>query len=86
MFRAAHRSSSGAQNYIFSLWFICPYGDRPLPTLSLGNGRSPHGNTAAYRPTSRAVTLFAASGLYVHVVTGRYQGSALATVGHLMDI
>jgi len=26
MFRAAHRSSSGALNCICSLWFICPYG------------------------------------------------------------
>ena len=34
MFRAAHRSSSGALNCICSLWFICPYGDRPLPRLS----------------------------------------------------
>ena len=32
MFRAAHRSSSGALNC--SLWFICPCGDRPLPRLS----------------------------------------------------
>jgi len=31
MFRAAHHSSSGALNCIWSLWFICPYGDRPLP-------------------------------------------------------
>jgi len=29
MFRAAHRSSSGSLNCICSLWFICPYGDRP---------------------------------------------------------
>jgi hypothetical protein len=49
MFRAAHRSLSGALNCICSLWFICPCGDRPLPRLSgsfplsLGNGRSPHG-------------------------------------------
>jgi len=47
MFRAAHRSSSGALSCICSLWFICPYGDWPLPKLSgqcplnLGNG---HGN------------------------------------------
>jgi len=49
MFRAAHRSSSGALNGICSLWFIYP--DRPLPRLSgnvdfplsLDNGRSPHG-------------------------------------------
>jgi hypothetical protein len=34
MFRTAHRSSSGAINCICSLWFICPYGDRPLPRLS----------------------------------------------------
>ena len=46
MFRAAYRSSSGASNCICSLWFICPYGDRPLPSLTghwqcplrLGNG------------------------------------------------
>jgi len=34
MFRAAHRSSLGALNCICSLWFICPYGDRPLSRLS----------------------------------------------------
>ena len=34
MFRAAHRSSSGALNCICSLWFIYPCGDRPLPRLS----------------------------------------------------
>ena len=28
------RSSSGALNCIFSLWFIWPYGDRPLPRLN----------------------------------------------------
>ena len=46
MFRAAHRSSSGALNCICSLWFICPYSDRPLSrlSLSLGNGRSPYGH------------------------------------------
>ena len=53
MFRAAHRSSSGALNCICSLWFIYPCGDRPLPRLSgkwmhfplsLGNGRSPYGH------------------------------------------
>jgi len=42
MFRAAHRSSSGALNCICNLWFICSYGDRPLS--SLGNGRSPYGH------------------------------------------
>jgi hypothetical protein len=30
MFRAAHRSSSGALNCVCSLWFIYPCGDRPL--------------------------------------------------------
>jgi hypothetical protein len=45
----AHRSSSGTLNCIYSLWFICPYGDRPLPRLSghwikLGNGRSSYGH------------------------------------------
>jgi hypothetical protein len=34
IFRAAHRSSSGALNCICSLWFIYPCGDRPLPRLS----------------------------------------------------
>jgi hypothetical protein len=34
LFRAAHRSSSGALNCICSLWFICPCGDRPLSRLS----------------------------------------------------
>jgi len=33
MFRAAHRSSSGALNCICSPWFIYPCGDRPLPKL-----------------------------------------------------
>jgi len=50
MFRAAHRSSSGALNCICSLWFIYPYGEGSLPRLSgkmifplsLDNGRSPH--------------------------------------------
>jgi hypothetical protein len=53
MFRAAHRSSSGALNCICSLWFIYQCGDRPLSRLSgkwshfplsLDNDRSPHGN------------------------------------------
>jgi len=44
MFRAAHLSSSGALNCICGLWFICPYGDRPLPRLSLGKGQSPYGH------------------------------------------
>jgi len=38
MFRAAHRSSSGALNCICSLWFIYTCGDRPLSRLS----GSPH--------------------------------------------
>ena len=33
MFRAAHRSSSGALNCICSLWFIYTYGDRPFSKL-----------------------------------------------------
>ena len=33
MFRAAYRSSSGAPNCIYSLWFIYPCGDRPLSSL-----------------------------------------------------
>jgi hypothetical protein len=34
MFRAAHRSSSGALNCTCSLWFIYPCGDQPLPRPS----------------------------------------------------
>jgi len=33
MFREAHRSSSGALNCIWSLWFIYPCGDWPLSRL-----------------------------------------------------
>jgi hypothetical protein len=33
MFRAAYRSSSGAPNCIYSLWFIHPCGVRPLSRL-----------------------------------------------------
>ena len=39
MFRAAHRSSSGAPNCICSLWFIYTYGNRPLSRLG-GSDRS----------------------------------------------
>jgi hypothetical protein len=39
---------------------------------------------AAYRSSSGALTVFAASGLHMHVVTGRSQVSDLATVGHHM--
>jgi hypothetical protein len=52
MFRAAHRSSSGALNCICSLWYTYTCGDRPLSRLSGGGGgnfsisldndRSPH--------------------------------------------
>jgi hypothetical protein len=38
IFRAAHRSSSGALNSICSVWFIYPCGDRSLPWL---NGKFP---------------------------------------------
>jgi len=34
MFRAAYRSSSGALNCIYSLWFTYARGDRPLSSLS----------------------------------------------------
>ena len=45
MFRAAHRSSSGALNCICSLWFIYPCGDQPLPRLS-GKWEISHSNLA----------------------------------------
>jgi len=50
MFRAAYRSSSGAPNYICSLWFIYPCGDRPLSRLG--------GNCFAFptQPGKRPVT------------------------------
>jgi len=53
MFRAAHRSSSGALNCICSciLWFICPYGDRPLPKLS--------GHSVPTQPWRWPVTIWA---------------------------
>ena len=44
MFRAAHRSSSGAPNCICSLWFIYPYGDRQLSRL----GENPAWTTAGH--------------------------------------
>ena len=42
---------------------------------------------AGYRSSSGAPTVFAASGLHTHVVTGRGQGSSnsdLTTAGHHM--
>jgi hypothetical protein len=39
---------------------------------------------AVYRPSSGALTIYAASGLHTHVVTGRSQVSDLTTVGHHM--
>ena len=40
---------------------------------------------AAYRSSSGALTVFAASALYAHVVTGRSQAhSDLTTAGHHM--
>jgi hypothetical protein len=47
MFRAAYRLSSGAPKCICSLWFICPYSDRPLSRL--GNGQRPV-TTCVYKP------------------------------------
>jgi len=51
MFRAAHRSSSGALNYICSLWFICLCGNRPLSMLS--------GHSVSTQPWQRPVTIWA---------------------------
>ena len=50
IFRAAYSSSSGALNFICSLWFTYTRGDRPLSSLlcqvsfplRLDNSRSPH--------------------------------------------
>jgi len=42
MFQAAHHSSSGTLNCICSLWFTYTCGDRPLSSLRLDDGRSPH--------------------------------------------
>jgi len=47
MFRAAHRSLSGAPNSICSLWFIYPCGDRPLSRL---DGSSVPVTTWVYKP------------------------------------
>ena len=54
MFRAAHRSSSGAVNCICSLCFICPYGDWLLPRLS----GTAHGAVPT-QPWQRPVTIWA---------------------------
>jgi len=35
MFRSAYRSSSGAPNCIYSLWFTYACGDRPLSSQAL---------------------------------------------------
>jgi len=81
MFRAAHRSSSGDSNCICSLWFIYPCGDRSFSRRE--------GSTCFERHTAHhqeLKTVFAASRLYTHVVTGRCQGSALTTTGHHMGI
>jgi len=48
MFRAAHRSSSGASNCIYSLWFIYTCGDRPLSRLG--------GNRVSTQPGQQPVT------------------------------
>jgi hypothetical protein len=76
VFRAAYRSSSEAPNCICSLWFIYPCGDRSLSRL-VGNWVSTH--PGQYRHTAHhheLQTVFAASGLHTHVVTGRCQGWA----------
>ena len=39
---------------------------------------------AAYRSSSGALTVFAASGLHTHVVTGRSHVSDVTTAGHHM--
>ena len=51
MFRAAHHSSSGAPKFTCSLWFICPYGDQPLPKLG--------GYWVPTQPWQRPVTIWA---------------------------
>ena len=49
MFRAAHRSSSGALNCVCSLWFIYPCGDRPLPRFPTHPWQRPV-TTWVYKP------------------------------------
>ena len=49
MFRAAHPSSPVALNSICSLWFICPYGDRPLP-LSAHSALATAGHHMGVKP------------------------------------
>jgi hypothetical protein len=53
MFQAAHFSSSGDTNCIYSLWFAYPCGDRPLSRLG-GNSPTPPGQrpvtTWVYKP------------------------------------
>jgi hypothetical protein len=52
MFRAAHRISSGALNCVFSLWFIYPCDDWPLPKLS---GKLPFPTWPWQRPVTTCV-------------------------------
>jgi len=90
MFRVAYRSSSGALNCIFSLWFIYTCGDRPLSRLG-GNCRCnlviefiiPKfiedipliiRSSKLYFQPQELQTVFAASGLYTDMVTGRCPG------------
>jgi hypothetical protein len=80
MFRAAHRSSSGALNCVFRLWFIYPCSDRQLLRL---NGviefiilKFIEGSTCFERQAAHHQelwTVFSGSGLYIHVVTGSCQ-------------
>ena len=50
MFRAAYRSSSGALNCIFRLWFIYPCGDRLLSRLSGTHPWQRPDTTWVYKP------------------------------------
>ena len=55
MFRAAHRSSSGALNCICSLWFIYTCGDRSLSRLSGKSFPTQPGQLMAFRHKFRSV-------------------------------
>jgi len=50
MFREAHRSSSGALNCIYSLWFTYARGDRRLSSLSPTQTWQPSVTTCVCKP------------------------------------
>jgi len=66
MFRAAHRSSSGALNCICSLWFACPCGDLPLRRL---NGKWMYGSMNIKFIKKKKVNFLCLEACFIGIVT-----------------